>query len=178
MTASADNSGTLTLTARMLGGLVSTVSARPRLTLWLGLALACAAVGITVADLTIKTSRSDLIDPATKFAESWKEYSRTFGATSDLIVVVETPVPNPRLIQSVLNELGTRLEKEKELYSSVLYRVDQTTLRSKGLQFLDMSQLQRTASRVDRFNGMIQQDAWNWLSAERLAGDLRLDDAT
>ncbi len=133
MTASADNSATLTLPARMLGGLASAVSASPRLTLWLGLSLACAAVGITVADLTVKTSRADLVDPATEFAQSWKEYSTTFGATSDLIAVVETPVPNPRLIQSVLSELGKRLEHEKELFSGVLYRIDQQSLRRKGL---------------------------------------------
>ncbi|MFO0428800.1 MAG: MMPL family transporter [Planctomyces sp.] len=173
MTAAGENSARLSLPARMLGGVVSAVSAHPRLTLWLGLLMACAAVGITVADLTVRTSRADLVDPGKDFAQSWLKFSKTFGATSDLIVVVETPVPNPRLLQSVLEEVGKRLESEKELFRGVLYRVDQTSIRQKGLQFLSTSQLSRTAQRVDRYQSLIQNESWNWMSAERMAADLR-----
>ncbi len=173
MTVSEENAATLSLSARFLGGLVTAVSARPRFTLWCVLSLACAAVGITVAHLTVRTSRADLLNPAAEFAKSWKTYAETFGATSDLIVVVESKTTNPQLLQSVLNDLGQRVERESELFSKVLYRIDQQSLRSKALQFLSPSQLQRTASRVERYSPVIRNQQWDRLRTENLVAQLR-----
>lgn len=173
MAASAENGTSLSLSARFLGGLVTVVSARPRFTLWLVLAVACAAVGISFDRLTVKTSRTDLVDPAAKFARQWQDYAKTFGATSDLIVAVETDGANPHLIQSVLDELGPRLQQEPQLFSGVLYRIDQRSLRQKGLQFLSETQLQRTAERIDNFNMVVRQQQWDRIRIESLAKELR-----
>lgn len=173
MSATVERAARLSLSARMLGGLVVAVSARPRFTLWCILALACASVAVTVAHLTIKTSRADLVDPATEFAQTWKQYSETFGATSDLIVVVETRTSNPQLIQSVLNDLGQRVEREQQLFSNVLYRIDQQALRRKALQFLTPSQLEKTAERVDRYNPVVRDQRWDLLRTENLVSSLR-----
>lgn len=173
MSASDEKAANVPLTARFLGGLVTAVSARPRLTVWCVLTLACAAVAVTVAHLTIKTSRADLVDPAAEFARSWREYSETFGGTSDLIVVVETRTSNPQLIQTVLNDLGQRVEREPQLFSNVLYRIEQESLRRKALQFLSTSQLQRTAERIDRYNPVVRDQQWDLLRTENLVSSLR-----
>ena len=107
-----DNATTRSLPARFLGWTVATVSARPRLMLWLVLLVACGSVGITVTQLQLRTSRSDLMDPAQKHAKTWKQYADTFGAESDLLITVQTPGPNGKLIQSVIDDLGQRLERE------------------------------------------------------------------
>ena len=173
MANSDENATNFSLASRMLGRLVLLVSARPRFTLWCILSLACAAVGVTVAHLTVKTSRADLVDPATDFAESWQQYTHTFGATSDMMVVVRTPNANPQLIQNVLNSLGQKLERETQLFSHVLYRIDQRTLRRKGLQFLSASQLQQTVARVDRYSPVVKNQQWDLLRTESLIASLR-----
>ncbi|MCA9036919.1 MAG: MMPL family transporter [Planctomycetaceae bacterium] len=173
MAATDENAQRLSLVARFLGWLVVAVSARPRFTLWCILSLACAAVGVTVSQLNIKTSRADLIDPAADFAESWRKYTDTFGATSDLIVVVKTKKANQQLIQEVVESLGEKLRREDALFSNVLYRIDQRALRRKGLQFLSQQQLQRTAARVDRYAPVVSNGQWDLLRTDRLVQQLR-----
>ncbi len=161
------------LPARFLGWLVATVSARPRLMLWFILLIACAGVGITVTQLQIRTSRSDLMDPASKFAKTWKQYSDTFGAESDLLVVVETPSPNSKLIREVIDDLGDRLTREPELFGNVLSRVDLTAMRRKALQFLTQAELEKTASRVQSYDPIVRDQRWDFIRAETLANTLR-----
>ncbi len=161
------------LTARLIGSVVGLVSARPRLTLWMMLLLACASVGYTVANLTVRTSRFNLSDNSSPAAKTWETYSRKFGASPDVVVVVETKSANRRLIEQVLNDLGKRLEREPELFRGVLYQVDQRALRRKGLQFLSNEDLKRTASRVSGFDPVVRNQQWDLLRPEFLAANLR-----
>ncbi|MBL8816263.1 MAG: MMPL family transporter [Planctomyces sp.] len=162
-----------TLTARLLGGLVSLASARPRLTLWIMLLLACASVGYTVANLTIRTSRFSLSDQSSPASKTWDTYVRKFGASPDVVVVVETSQANKRLIEQVLNDLGKRLDREPELFQGVLYQIDQRSLRRKGLQFLSTEELRKTASRVTGFEPVVRNQQWDLLRPENLASNLR-----
>ncbi len=173
MSRPADNTTTRSLPTRLLGWTVSTVSARPRLMLWLVLLVACAGVGVTVTQLQLRTSRSDLMDPASKFAQTWKQYADTFGAESDLLVVIQTPSANGMLIQSAIDNLGARLAREPELFGNVLSRVDLTAMREKALLFLTPEQVQRTASRVQQYDQVVQGQNWELIRAETLANTLR-----
>ena len=94
MTRPSDTATPRSLPARFLGWIVATVASRPRLMLVFSLLLACASVGVTVIQLQIRTSRTDLMNPASPFAARWKQYSETFGTDKDLKVVIETPSPN------------------------------------------------------------------------------------
>jgi predicted RND superfamily exporter protein len=168
-----ENATTKSLPARFLGWIVATVSARPRLMLWLVLLVACAGVGVTVTQLQLRTSRADLMDPASKFAKTWKQYSDTFGAESDLLVVVKTPSPNGKLIQSVIDDLGARLAREPELFGNVLSQVDLSAMRQKALLFLTPEEAQKTASRVQQYDRVVQGQSWDLVRAETLANTLR-----
>ena len=61
--------------ARFLGGIAGFGAHRPRLALWLMVFIGCAGVGITVSDLKLHTSRSDLLSPK----QTWTDYTNTFG---------------------------------------------------------------------------------------------------
>jgi predicted RND superfamily exporter protein len=141
--------------------------------LWLVLLVACAGVGVTVTQLQLRTSRSDLMDPTSKFAKTWKQYSDTFGAENDLMVVVETPSPNANLIRAVIDDLGERLQREPEMFGNVLSRVNLTAMRRKALQFLNPQELQKTASRVQTYDRVVQGQNWDLIRAETLANTLR-----
>ena len=173
MSRSPDNSSTRSLPARLLGWTVATVSARPRFMLWLVLLVACASVGLTVTQLQLRTSRSDLMNPTSSFAATWKQYSETFGAESDLLVVVQTPSPNGKRIQTTIDELSERLAREPEHFENILARVDLSAMRQKALLFLSPQEAQRTASRVQQYDRVVQSQNWDLIRAEAIANTLR-----
>ena len=173
MSRTPDNTTPRSLPARFLGWIVATVSSRPRLMLWLVLLVACGGVGVTVTQLQLRTSRSDLMDPAVKHAKTWKQYADTFGAESDLLVMVQTPAPNGKLIQSAIDDLGTRLEREPELFGNVLSSVNLSAMRSKALLFLTPQEARKTAELVGRYDRVVQGQNWDDLRAESLANGLR-----
>lgn len=173
MSQPSDNATPRSLPARFLGWTVAVVSSRPRFMLWLVLLAACAGVGVTVTQLQLRTSRSDLMDPASKFAKTWKQYAETFGAESDLLVVVQTPGPNGKLIQSTIDELGTRLAREPELFGNVLSKVDLTAMREKALLLLTPAEARKTAARVGQYDRVVQGQSWELIRAESLANNLR-----
>lgn len=173
MSRSPDNSSTRSYPARLLGWTVATVSARPRFMLWLVLLVACASVGLTVTQLQLRTSRSDLMNPTSSFAETWKQYSETFGAESDLLVVVQTPSPNGKRIQTTIDGLSERLAREPEHFQNILARVDLSAMRRKALLFLTPQEAQRTASRVQQYDRVVQSQNWDLIRAEAIANTLR-----
>lgn len=173
MSRSPDNSSTRSLPARLLGWTVATVSARPRFMLWLVLLVACASVGLTVTQLQLRTSRSDLMNPTSSFAATWKQYSETFGAESDLLVVVQTPSPNGKRIQTTIDELSERLAREPEHFENILARVDLSAMRQKALLFLSPQEAQRTASRVQQYDRVVLSQNWDLIRAEAIANTLR-----
>ncbi len=173
MSRPSDNASTRSLTARFLGWTVATVASRSRLMLWLVLIVACASVGVTVTQLNFRTSRADLMDPASRFAKTWKDYADTFGAESDLLVVIETPTPSSKLIRDVIDDLGDRLKREPDVFGNVLARVNLTSMRQKALQFLTARELEKTASRLSSYDQVVQGQNWDLVRAETLAANLR-----
>ncbi len=168
-----ENATSRSLPARFSGWIVATVSARPRLMLWFSLLLASASVGVTVVQLQIRTSRSDLMDPSSQFAATWKQYSDTFAADKDLMVVVETPAPNATVIKTVIDDLGDRLKREPELFGNVQSSVNLSAMRRKALQFLSTPDLKRTVDRVRDYNTVVRDQNWSYVRTENLASSLR-----
>ncbi|MEZ6060799.1 MAG: MMPL family transporter [Planctomycetaceae bacterium] len=160
------------LLRRLLRSVVGFVARRPRLSLWMVMIPACAAVGLTVLELRLRTSRADLIDPDTEFSRAWTEYSEVFGSDSDFVVVAQTGSPNPQLLQQVLTDLGERLQREPDVFSNVLYRIDQRTLRRKGLQFLSEAELTSAIRTVDRYAPVIAQKQWDRIRVDQHAASL------
>lgn len=123
--------------ARCLGGIVGFGARRPRLALWSMVFIGCAAVGVTVNDLHLQTSRANLLHPD----EDWQDYTEGFGGESDIVVVVKSDVPNGPMIEQALSQLGERLEREPEYFSNVLCQIDQGDLRRKALQLHSSQEL-------------------------------------
>lgn len=160
------------LPARLAGWVASVACARPRLMLWLGLLAACACVGYSVTHLEVHTSRSQLTDREARFSRSWQQYSDTFGSAADLMVVVQSPAPNVRLIRSVIDELGEKLKREPEHFENVLSRVDLTAMRRKALQFLTDDEIRKTATRLQTYDRVVRQQNWELIRSEKLAETL------
>ena len=130
--------------------------------------MGCAAVGITVNDLQLKTSRSDLLKPDA----AWQNYSDAFGGESDLVVVVQTDVTNVPLIKQALDQLADRLVRDPELFSDVLCSIDQGNLRRKALQLRSTQEL-NDAKWLAEYAAYGQTSGdWQHLQLDRWAGFL------
>ena len=103
--------------------------------------LACAAAGITVLELQLRTGREALVDPATEFSKNWQQYTEDFSSHGDLVVVVRTGAANRPLIESALERIADRIRHEPEYFKDILYRIDRRKLRSKELQLLSAAEL-------------------------------------
>jgi len=126
----------------------------PVVTLSLCCTLAVACIIFTVCCLKFKTNRADLIDPQAMFHRRWLNYTESFGDTSDLVVVVENK--NPESIKRILEELGSKMLEEPELFRDVLYKVEPGELVEKGLQYLSPEQLERGLERLENFTPILQ----------------------
>lgn len=113
--------------------------------------LGCAAAGIAICDLKLQTSRSDLLAPD----QAWEDYEQSFSGNRDIVVVVRTQEPNAALLQNVLDDLAERLQREPDHFADILYRVDQTRLRRKGLQYLSEQELREAVRQVSRLEELL-----------------------
>jgi hypothetical protein len=145
-------------------------SRRPKLTLWLVAVLAAAAIGLTMRDMDFKTARADLIDPNAAFHQRWVRYTESFGDASDIVVVVEATTPD--LIKQVLDDLGTRMKRESDLFANVLYKIEPGRLRHKGLQFLSPEQLEAGLNRIAEYRPILQ-GRWDLVRVDSLYRRLR-----
>ncbi|MFN0196495.1 MAG: MMPL family transporter [Planctomycetaceae bacterium] len=136
---------------RTLTGLISR---NPRMTLALVIVSVCVSVTHSAMHLEFKTRRADLIDPRADFHQRWLNYTHQFGETSDLIVVVESD--NQADIHEVLDELGRRMEKNRELFQNVWYRQNTEAVSRKGLQLLTTEQLQDVHQQLTIYRRVLQ----------------------
>ncbi|MGC1272461.1 MAG: MMPL family transporter [Planctomycetaceae bacterium] len=130
------------------------VASAPKVTLLLVLIVTGICVALSVCYLGFKTERADLIDPSTPYQKRWLAYTQNFGAGSDIVAVVESDHPDS--VRRAIDELGGRLSRENELFSNVLYRIEATGLRRKGLQFLPPEKIQAALSHLDRYEPVVR----------------------
>lgn len=145
------------------------VARRPRFTVCTVLLLACAAVAFTAMQIRFKTERSDLIDPDAAFHQRWTKYTDSFGDDSDIIVAVEAD--NSELIKQVLEDVGSRMRQEPELFSQVFYRIEPGGVRQKGLQYLGTDQLHTGLSRLRMYRPIIR-GRWDLVRMQSLVAHL------
>ena len=150
----------------MLRSITRVVARRPRIALWLVLLTCGACIGTTISTLKFKTSRADLIDPSASFHQRWLDYTSSFGEMSDVVVVAEGE--DPKAIRLALDELGPRLDREPELFSNVLFRVEPGNLRTKGLQYLEPHQLEYGLNRIEEYKPVIR-GKWDLVRIDSMA---------
>ena len=126
--------------ASLLQTTTRAVLRRPVVVLVAACALALLAILVTALELGFHTSRLDLLNPKSSYNKLWIDYIREFGATDDVLVVVEGDTEAH--VVSALNEVATVLERETRHFRSILHpQVDLSAVRSKGLHYLESEKL-------------------------------------
>ena len=127
-------------------------------------------VYLTSQRLNFKTDRSDLIDPSAQFYKRWVEYTKSFGQFDDIVIVVEGS--NPELIKQAIDEVGTRLIAQPNLFGNVLYRVDPGKLPEKGLQYLPSKTLSNGLERLEDFRPILN-GRWDLITLDGIVTRLQ-----
>jgi len=170
--------------ASLLGGILRSMtrcSAQyPRVTLWMVILSAFACVALTRTYMDFRTKRSDLIDRHAEFHQRWLNYAKRFGDESDIVVVVEHS--NPKILKSLLNTLGSKLEKDTQRFSKVFYRVEsKPSANRKRLQFASKQQLEQGLQQL-QFRNSLENDNKEYASlakiAKRLSRNLSANEKT
>ena len=125
--------------ARPLHSITRAAVRRPILVLAMAGALAVLATLITVLRLGFHTSRLDLLNPNSSYNKLWLDYIREFGAADDVLVVVEAD--SEQHVVPALDEVAKVLNAEQRYFHSVLHQLDLSTIRSKGLHYLQPQKL-------------------------------------
>jgi hopanoid biosynthesis associated RND transporter like protein HpnN len=134
-------------------------------------ALITAAVAgvMTQQHLGYKVSRVDLLDPESEYNRLWIDYLTEFGEDDDAVIVVEGP--SRTRVVDVLGEVSQELSQEGSLFHSVLHEVDLSEIRSKGLHYLQVKDLEA----IDRFlaeSEPILAGGWSYLRVGAMVGGL------
>lgn len=139
--------------AECLCWLTDLSSRRARTTVLLILLSCVGCIAYTVYFIKFKTDRADLIDPAATFQKRWKNYTESFGDSSDMVVVVESK--QPETIKQVLDDIGGQLKADPKLFTNILYKVEPGNLAAKGLQYLAPDQLISGLERLEEYRPVL-----------------------
>jgi uncharacterized protein len=148
-----------------LRSLTHVCTRHPKMTLLLVLVSCAISIGYTVTHLKFKTDRSDLIDPSTPFQQRWLRYTKSFGESADMVVVVEGD--GPETIKQALDRIGERLKQQPDLFANVLYKIEPGNLRIKGLQYLPPDLLAAGLERLDDYRPILRGQ-WELIRLEKL----------
>src|SRR6266568_5718591 len=120
--------------ARLLAWLASAVFRHQRLFLYPQLVLFVVCVVYTGFNLKFDMSRNDLVGSNKKYHQNFLQFKKEFPTQDDLVVVVESE--NAEKNRQFVERLGAKLEAETNLFTSVFYKGDLTTMGPKALLFL------------------------------------------
>ncbi len=157
----------ISFVSRGLRRWVELCTAFPAATLVLGLLATVFAGAIAATQLSLRTSRAELLCPQSDYNRRWLSYTAEFGDKEDVVVVVEGA--QRELLVPVLDHLAAAVSAEPQRYQDVLHRYDLTKVGSKGLHYLDFKQLDEIEGFLRKAEPILHGD-WAQLNLGNLAG--------
>jgi hopanoid biosynthesis associated RND transporter like protein HpnN len=117
--------------------------------------------------LKFNTDRTQLLDPDHPIQRSWKAHRQSFQGNSDLLVLI---TGDPEEVRGAAETLGRLLNREKDFFDEVFFKIDLPKINQHALYFLSTNDL-RALARQLREAGPWMDSASNSLPAllEKLA---------
>ncbi len=159
----------ISLLGRLLVGITWLVLRFPLATVVIGVMAALVSLYLTQTRLGFHTSRADLLSPKSNFNRLWVEYTKEFGATEDVILVVEGA--GREKVAPVLDELAADLLGETRHWNTVLHKIDLAKIRSKGLYYLKPDELAGIEQFLDKFAPLIGGN-WAQMNLGNMAAEM------
>ena len=159
----------ISLLGRLLVGVTWLALRFPMATVVIGVMAAVVSLYLAQTRLGFRTSRADLLSPKSDFNRLWVDYTKEFGATEDVIVVVEGD--GREKVVPVIDELAADLLRETRLWNTVLSKIDLAKLRSKGLYYLKPEKLAGIEQFLDEFAPVIGGN-WAQMNLGNMAAEM------
>ncbi|HLD48005.1 MAG TPA: MMPL family transporter, partial [Desulfobaccales bacterium] len=103
--------------------------------------LAVASVYYTVTNLTIRTSRNDLVASNQRLIQQSESMDRAFGGRDGMVVVVENGHPQRAI--KFANDLAAELRRYPDHFPEIFYHIDPERLKRSALLYLDLPDLDK-----------------------------------
>lgn len=127
------------------------------------LALALAAIAISVQGLTFKSSRLDLLNPRSDYNRRWLAYLAEFGEQDDACVVVRGT--RPADVVAAIQHLGRELQTHPEHFASIWFETDLSPLGRKALYYLPPAIVEQLRQQCEELEGLLPgPSGGDWLS--------------
>jgi uncharacterized protein len=159
----------ISLLGRLLVGVTWLCLRFPLATVVIGVMAAAVSLYLTQTRLGFRTSRADLLSPKSNFNRLWVEYTKEFGATEDVVVVVEGTSQDK--VVPAIDELAADLLRETRLWNTVLHKIDLAKIRSKGLYYLKPEELAGIEQFIDKFSPLIGGN-WAQMNLGNMAAEM------
>ena len=108
--------------------------------------LALLAIFIAINALNFTWTRLDLLKPSGQYNQRWLAYLSEFGEREDTVIVVRGD--DQRTVTATIDDLAAELSQQPRRFQSLYYRRDLTAVKSKGLHFVPLAQLERIEQSV------------------------------
>ena len=136
----------LSLTARILQGVVRICCTRPLLTVIVGVALAALGTGYSARFLTFETSKFHLLPLHQRYAELYKAHAEDFGQLEDIVVVIESPTV--AMSAAYATRLARILRDGALGTARISHRIEASRLDRHALLYLPLGTLKDTLDTV------------------------------
>ena len=123
------------------------VCAAPGLILAIALVLAAAAVGVLATRFNVVNNSSDLLSDKTAAKQSYNELVSDFGSDSRFIILIQSD--DVAKNRQAADEIGPWLETLKPQISTVLYKIDYSSVKPRLLFTAGIDQLKKIDTQVE-----------------------------
>lgn len=127
---------------------------------------ALGAVWLTCTRLEMRTSRLDLLNPDSDYNRRWIEYLNEFDHQDDLIVVVHGD--DQASVLAAIDRVAGQMLERPDLFANVLYRIDLSHLRKKGLFYLPEPALRQLEAFVSTCEPLLRGEWTAWTIQNQL----------
>lgn len=132
---------------RLLGLVARLVCAFPGIIVALGLLLTVASTTVVVKRFNVINNTSDLLSDKSPQKQNFNERLKDFGSDARFIVLIKSN--DPAMNRRAANEIGPYLETLKPHVSTVLYKIDFSTVKPRLLFTRDTDELKKIADQVE-----------------------------
>ncbi len=124
---------------RFFLGIETSVTSHPWKVIILATVIAALSVWVTIAKLTFKTGRGDLVSKELPYVQRHEQYRAEFDDFDGMTIVVEAD--DPDAMKKFAAALAERLQNQSNYFSQVFYKIDTSYFKNKALLYLSQNEL-------------------------------------
>ncbi len=153
-----------------MGAVARLVCAQPWVIIAIGIVLAAAAAFVLCTRFQVVNNTSDLLSDKSASKKSYNELVDNFGSDSRFIILIRSD--DPAKNRQAADEIGPWLQTLKPHVTTVLYKIDFSSVKPRLLFTDGIDDLKKVADQVENDVKQQRQDQKNQKTAEQTALDL------